>query len=75
MLHMRQNFNKDPKIAFGENLRKIRLAKGISQEELAYRAGLDRTYISGCERGLRNISLENICKLATALEISPKDFF
>lgn len=52
---------------FGTRLREIRLTKGISQERLAELAGLHRTYVSSVERGERNISLENIDRLATAL--------
>jgi len=52
---------------FGMRLREIRLKKGISQERLAELAGLHRTYVSSVERGGRNISLENIDRLATAL--------
>ena len=48
-------------------LREIRLKKGISQERLAELAGLHRTYVSSVERGGRNISLENIDRLAIAL--------
>ncbi|WZB74217.1 helix-turn-helix transcriptional regulator [Achromobacter insuavis] len=43
----------------------------MSQEELALRAGLDRTYVSSCERGKRNVSLETIVKLAEALAVPP----
>ena len=56
---------------FGQRLRSLRGTRGLSQEDLAAEAKLDRTYISGCERGLRNISLLNIFKLAKALRISP----
>ena len=52
---------------FGMRLREIRLKRGISQERLAELAGLHRTYVSSVERGGRNISLENIDRLATAL--------
>ena len=52
---------------FGMRLREIRLKKGISQERLAELAGLHRTYVSSVERGGRNISLENIDRLAIAL--------
>lgn len=62
---------EDPKVAFGRTLRRRRLACGLSQEVLASLAGLDRTYISSCERGLRNVSLETICRLANALGIGP----
>jgi transcriptional regulator with XRE-family HTH domain len=44
---------------------------GLSQEALAERADLDRTYISGIERGIRNVSLINIVELARALNVSP----
>lgn len=61
----------DSLIRFGQNLRVAREAKGFSQEALAMRAGLDRTYVGGVERGERNISLLNICRLASALSTSP----
>lgn len=57
---------------FGAHIKKIRTAKGYSQEQLAAFAGLDRTYISGIERGQRNISLMNLVKLAKALEVPAK---
>ena len=60
----------DVQFLFGENLRKIRLKKGMSQEKLAELAGLHRTYVSSVERGERNISLINIEKLAVALDVS-----
>lgn len=56
--------------SFGKHVKEIRLIQKISQEELALKAELDRTYISGIERGLRNVSLINIVKLAKALNIS-----
>lgn len=56
---------------FGLRLRELRLARGFSQESLADMAGLDRTYVSSCERGQRNISLENIYRLAIALGVEP----
>jgi len=58
------------KRVFGRNVRKRRVALGLSQEELAERAELHRTYIGDIERGLRNVSLINIWKIATALELS-----
>ena len=60
---------------FGRHLRSIRNNKELSQEKLAHIAGLDRTYISGVERGIRNISLINIIKLAEALKITPSELF
>ena len=56
--------------SFAANLRKERLAARYSQEELALKAGMDRTYVSGCERGTRNPSLITVEKLATALNVS-----
>ena len=52
---------------FGRAVRQRRLAVGLSQEELAQRAGLHRTYVGSVERGERNVSLENIVRLAAAL--------
>ena len=60
----------DSKKPFGESVRKWRRRLGISQEELAGRAGLHRTYVCDVERGARNVSLESIEKLARALEVS-----
>ena len=57
--------------AFGRAVRRRREALGISQEELADRADLHRTYIGDVERGERNISLVNIVKLAKALGVRP----
>ncbi|HEY8705187.1 MAG TPA: helix-turn-helix transcriptional regulator [Gaiellaceae bacterium] len=57
-------------LAYGRALREVRLKRGISQERLAHLSGLDRTYVSGIERGERNPSLTNILKLVDALDIS-----
>lgn len=54
---------------FGKKLREVREGVGISQEKLAEMAGLHRTYVSSVERGKRNISLLNIERLASALEV------
>ncbi|MDD9981137.1 MAG: helix-turn-helix transcriptional regulator [Gammaproteobacteria bacterium] len=53
------------------NLKRLRTSAGISQEELADRAGLHRTYISSIERARRNVSLENIFLIAHALGTTP----
>jgi len=55
---------------FGQRIKTLRKARNLSQEELAELCGLDRTYISGIERGVRNVSLRNIEVLAQALEVS-----
>lgn len=57
---------------FGDKLRELRKQKGLSQEDLAFKSGLHRTYISDIERGSRNVSLKNIEKIAKALGTSPK---
>lgn len=54
---------------FGENVRKYRIAMGLSQEDFAEKCGLHRTYISAIERFQRNISIENVQKIADALEM------
>lgn len=55
----------------GRNLAKFRKEKSLTQEELAFDCELDRTYISGIERGVRNPSILNIQKIAAALKIAP----
>lgn len=55
---------------FGKAIRGERRKLGISQEELAFRCGLHRTYIGSVERGERNISLENIVKIAKTCDMS-----
>lgn len=55
---------------FGETLREHRQRAGLSQEKLAAKAGIDRTYVGGAERGERNVALVNIVRLAEALDIS-----
>lgn len=60
---------KTAKAAFGATIRRLRLGKGLSQEALAERASLHRTYVGSIERGERNVSLENMLKLAGALSV------
>lgn len=55
------------------NMRRLRRAKGLSQEELAHQADLDRTYISSLERSVYAASVDAIEKLAAALEVEPAD--
>lgn len=63
----------DPRKALGVSVRERRESKGLSQERLAEECGLHRTYIGGIERGERNVSLVNICRLAGALGCTPAD--
>ena len=65
----------DIKQKYAKRLRSLRNEAGISQEELAFRAKLDRTYINSVENGKRNISIVNIEKITKALGISVFDFF
>ncbi len=53
-----------------QTIKTIRNSKNMTQEELAEKAGLDRTYISGIERGVRNITLESLEQIVNALEIT-----
>ncbi|THF53455.1 helix-turn-helix transcriptional regulator [Flavobacterium supellecticarium] len=60
-------------LKFGENVRKLRISKGISQEQLAHLADVHRTYIGMIERAEKNITLINIEKIANALETDIKN--
>lgn len=61
------------KVAFGAALRRLRTRAGLSQEALAAKAGLNRTYVGDVERGERNIALVNMHKLARALGVRLSD--
>jgi transcriptional regulator with XRE-family HTH domain len=60
-------------IKFGKRVREERVKKGLSQEDLANLAGVHRTYIGMIERAEKNITLENIEKVATALDLKPDE--
>jgi transcriptional regulator with XRE-family HTH domain len=64
------NRDKDILKRFGERVRALRKAEGLSQEAFADRCGLDRTYLGGVERGERNLALRNIGVIARALGMS-----
>ncbi|MBM4308404.1 MAG: helix-turn-helix transcriptional regulator [Deltaproteobacteria bacterium] len=66
---------KDPLVKFGEKVKKERLKKNLSQEELAARAGVHRTYIGMIERAEKNITLGNIARIAKALDLEIMDLF
>jgi transcriptional regulator with XRE-family HTH domain len=65
----------DIRIRFGRAVRRIREEQEINQEEAADRCGLHRTYYSGIERGVRNVSLVNIEKVAKGLSTALPDLF
>jgi transcriptional regulator with XRE-family HTH domain len=65
----------DIRIRFGRAIRRVREEQRINQEEAAERCGLHRTYYSGVERGIRNVSLKNIEKIAKGLRKSLADLF
>lgn len=56
---------------FGEVLRRVRTGRDLSQQDLAFEAGLDRTYVSLLERGLRQPTLTTLLALASALDVEP----
>lgn len=58
-----------------ENVRRLRVEKNLTQEQLAYDAEIDLTYLSGIERGQRNPSVNVLVRIAKALEANPIDFF
>jgi transcriptional regulator with XRE-family HTH domain len=63
----------DPRHLLGRAIRSERVRRGMTQEELAERANLHWTYISGIERGIRNVSILSLFHIATALEMQVKD--
>jgi len=67
--------NTDILILFGNKVKTLRKKKGISQEELAFRSDLHRTYIGMIERAEKNVTLKNIAKIAKGLEVSIQDLF
>lgn len=66
---------EDVRVQFGRRLRGLRKGRGLSQEKLGFKANLDRTYISGIERGVRNVSLRNIAALSRALDMPLAELF
>lgn len=71
---MRPMKNRDRTLAaFGRNIARIRTQKGFSQDALAEKADLDRTYVSGIERGVRNPGIKTVLRIARALGVSVGD--
>jgi transcriptional regulator, XRE family len=63
------------KIIIGSRIREFRQSSDLSQEKLALKAGIDRTYLAGVENGKRNISVVNLDKIIKALDINYEIFF
>lgn len=59
----------------GKRIKAIRNEQGLSQEKLALKADIDRTYLAGAEQGKRNISLKSLEKIVNALDVSFEEFF
>lgn len=72
---MEESTDQNKLTTFGKNLKFLRTQKGISQEEFADRTKLDRTYISGLERGKRNPSFLTLIKLAENLDVTIEKLF
>jgi transcriptional regulator with XRE-family HTH domain len=54
-----------------KNMRRLRAARGLTQEALAYDSGINRTYLSAVERSERNVSIDNVARIAKALQVEP----
>ncbi|MDB4335167.1 helix-turn-helix domain-containing protein [bacterium] len=62
-------------IQFGKRVKELRLKMGLSQEALAFKAGIDRTYMTDVENGKRNVSIQNIEKVIKALNVPVQIFY
>ena len=62
-------------VKFGSRIRSLRERTGLSQEALAAKSGIHRTYMGGVERGERNLSLKNIFRIAAGLGVHPRELF
>lgn len=63
------------RIRFGRAVRERRIAIGLTQEKLAHKSGLNRSYITDIERGVRNPALQNVARLVNALDMTVAEFF
>ena len=65
----------DMKVAIGERIAELRKAKNLSQQQFSYEAEIERSYLTHVEKGRKNISIDTLIKITSALGISLKDFF
>ncbi len=70
-----RNIDDEVKVNVGNRIRNLRKSLGISQETLALRAELDRTYVTSIENGKRNVSIVNLERIASALDCGLKELF
>jgi len=71
--YSRRNRGQSALIALGEAIKRVRIACGFSQEELALRVEIDRSYMGGIERGESNVTVLNLVKIAGALGMDASD--
>lgn len=65
----------DLKTKIGLRIKELRIGKNLTQEEVAWKAEIDRTFMNHVENGRRNISIESLEKIITGLEVTLKEFF
>ena len=65
----------DLKVNIGKRIKELRTLKSLTQEALAWKSDVDRTFMNHVENGKRNISVESLEKIIVGLETTPKDFF
>jgi transcriptional regulator with XRE-family HTH domain len=70
---MPSTFWMEVRKVFARNLRHLRKVRNLSQEELAYEAGIDRTYVSALERQIYSVSIDTLAKLAKVLQVDPSE--
>jgi transcriptional regulator with XRE-family HTH domain len=66
---VKRNHPDQTRDILARNVRLLRAERGLSQEALAFESGINRTYLSDIERGVRNVSIDNLSRLATALAV------
>jgi transcriptional regulator with XRE-family HTH domain len=68
---VKQTYKGPPRDILAKNIRRLRGARGLSQEALAHDSGMNRTYLSAVERAERNVSIDNIARIAKGLRVPP----
>ena len=72
---MKNTENHPQLVAVGQQIKRLRIESGYKQKEVARRAGLDRSYVGGVERGRRNPGLVNVIRIAAALDVEVGELF